>query len=103
MIQSKDCDKWSILGVATAISGKRQEMDSAIARPTPSAKKGSIIYNPYYFTNSERIIDSPGGQCAWEAKGCIGGAWYLLELFDRSRTINTKLTLFVCTLLLSFQ
>ncbi|OCT52827.1 Hit family protein 1 [Cladophialophora carrionii] len=29
-------DKWSMLGVATAISGKRQEMDSAIARPTPT-------------------------------------------------------------------
>jgi hypothetical protein len=27
--------KWSILGIATAISGKRQEMDSAIACPTP--------------------------------------------------------------------
>ena len=28
-------DKWSISGIATAISGKRQEMDSAIACPTP--------------------------------------------------------------------
>ena len=28
--------EWSMLGVATAISGKRQEMDSAIARPTPT-------------------------------------------------------------------
>jgi hypothetical protein len=29
--------KWSILGIATAISGKRQEMDSAIACPTPDS------------------------------------------------------------------
>jgi hypothetical protein len=28
-------DEWSMLGIATAISGKRQEMDSAIACPTP--------------------------------------------------------------------
>ena len=28
-------DNGSILGIATAISGKRQEMDSAIACPTP--------------------------------------------------------------------
>jgi hypothetical protein len=38
-------EKWSILGIATAISGKRQEMDSAIACPTPeSLGIKSIIY-----------------------------------------------------------
>jgi hypothetical protein len=40
----RDCrfqrlSEWSILGVATAISGKRQEMDSAIARPTPTSQE----------------------------------------------------------------
>lgn len=41
-------DKWSILGVATAISGKRQEMDSAIARPTPTSLGGTAnIYMPF--------------------------------------------------------
>ncbi len=35
-ILSPKIDKWSILGVTTAISGKRQEMDSAIVRPTPA-------------------------------------------------------------------
>ena len=41
--KSKDCDKWSMLGVATAISGKRQEMDSALARPTPTSQ--DFYYN----------------------------------------------------------
>ena len=49
-IQSKDCDKWSILGVATAISGKRQEMDSALARPTPTRQ--ALQYNIYMLIQS---------------------------------------------------
>ena len=35
-------DEWSILGVTTAISGKRQEMDSAIVRPTPTRLGGTL-------------------------------------------------------------
>jgi hypothetical protein len=41
--------KWSILGIATAISGKRQEMDSAIACPTPERLGGNnSIYELLY-------------------------------------------------------
>lgn len=32
--------KWSLMGEATAISGKRQEMDSELARPTPTQLRG---------------------------------------------------------------
>jgi len=31
-------DEWSILGIATALSGKRQDGDSELACPTPTLK-----------------------------------------------------------------
>jgi len=31
-------DEWSIMGIATVISGKRQEMSAGIACPTPGWK-----------------------------------------------------------------
>jgi hypothetical protein len=48
-------EKWSILGIATAISGKRQEMDSAIACPTPeSLGTNSNIYTFIKETSQSR-------------------------------------------------
>ena len=44
--------EWSILGVTTAISGKRQEMDSAIVRPTPTRQE--IIIQIYIASISAR-------------------------------------------------
>ena len=32
---SPKIDEWSIMGIATASSGKRQELDSELACPTP--------------------------------------------------------------------
>lgn len=39
-------DEWSILGIATALSGKRQDGDSELACPTPSIKVAYYRIDP---------------------------------------------------------
>lgn len=40
-------DEWSILGIATALSGKRQDGDSELACPTPSLEIAYYSIGPY--------------------------------------------------------
>lgn len=45
-------DEWSILGIATALSGKRQDGDSELACPTPILKMSYYSIPPYLLNHS---------------------------------------------------